>query len=60
MEDRVARLREVCDLAPGLELARARAEELLSTAMGRLQAIPDPAVRETLGRAGSFILQRRF
>ncbi len=60
VEDRVARLRAVCDLAPGLEFARARAEELLATAMGRLQAIPDPAVRETLGRAGSFILQRRF
>ena len=60
VEDRAARLRASCDLGPGIEFAQARAEELTRSALGRLGALPDPAIRESLTRAGSFILQRRF
>ncbi|QDU67182.1 polyprenyl synthetase family protein [Engelhardtia mirabilis] len=60
LADRVGRLREVCDLRPGLEAARGRADELLRTALGRLSVLPDGPIRETLARAGSFVLQRRY
>ncbi|MHC4263253.1 MAG: polyprenyl synthetase family protein, partial [Planctomycetota bacterium] len=60
VEDRVAHLRSVCDLGPGIEAARTRADELLRSALGRLEGLPNLEVRDSLSRAGNFILQRRF
>ncbi|MEO0651069.1 MAG: polyprenyl synthetase family protein [Planctomycetota bacterium] len=60
IDNRAARLRASCDLGPGIEFARSRAEELTQSALRRLEGLPDPAIRESLTRAGSFILQRRF
>lgn len=56
---RVERLREVCDLEPGLTLARQRADELLESALARLDVLPSGPLRETLVRTGRFVLQRR-
>ena len=57
---RLDRLREVCDLEPGIRVARRRADELLDSALRRLEVLPAGPIRETLVRAGSFVLQRRY
>lgn len=58
--NRTQALREVCDLEPGLDYARARADELLASAMGRLARLPDTPARQDLVRVGEFILARRW
>lgn len=57
---RAVRLREVCDLGPGVAHARERADELLASAMGRLRKLPDSPARRDLERVGEFILARRW
>ena len=60
LEDRVARLREVCDLGPGLDYARARASALLTSAQGRLSALGASPAREALETLMTFLQERRF
>ncbi len=55
---RTALLRERCDLRPGLEHARRRAEDLVRSAMGLLGVLPATAARKTLERLGEFVLKR--
>lgn len=59
LEDRRGHLRSVCDLEPGLAYARARAEELMASAFGRLTALPESEAKSSLEQAGEFILSRR-
>jgi octaprenyl-diphosphate synthase len=59
LEHRVDHLRQVCDLEPGMAVARARADQLLQSALARLELLPPGPLRSTLARAGGFILQRR-
>lgn len=60
IEDRAAHLRSICDLGPGVDYARARADELLASAMGRLERLPESDARRDLERVGEFILARRW
>lgn len=57
---RLARLREVCDLEPGCELARKRAQELVVSARSRLERIPEGPWREALFTLSEFVLERRW
>ena len=57
---RAARLREAVDLGPGLEYARARAEELVATALSRLKGFPDSPSRRNLEEFGGFVLARKW
>ncbi len=60
LDHRAARLRDVCDLQPGVLYARARADELTQSALGRLSRLPDSPARAALESVGHFVLQRRF
>ena len=53
-------LRSVCDLAPGVEYALARAEELVSHALGRLEPFPNSAAKDSLRQLGEFVLERKW
>jgi len=57
---RAARLREVCDLSPGVEHALGRAEALVREAMDRLTMLPETAARETLEQLGDYVLERKW
>lgn len=57
---RAARLREVCDLEPGVEHAMGRAAELVEGAMQILVTLPRSAARETLEQLGGFVLERNW
>jgi octaprenyl-diphosphate synthase len=57
---RASKLREVCDLAPGVEHALGRAGELVSEAMERLVTLPDSAARRTLEQLGDYVLERKW
>ncbi len=57
---RAARLRKAVDLGPGLEYARARAEELVATALSRLKELPDSPSRRNLEELGGFVLARKW
>jgi octaprenyl-diphosphate synthase len=58
VRDRSRVLRESCDLAPGIEFARARAMELVGRAMGRLSGLPGTPARSAMEALGEFILKR--
>ncbi len=58
LEDRVARLSEVCELSAGVEFARARANELLRSAVARLALLPPGASRSALESVAGFVLAR--
>jgi octaprenyl-diphosphate synthase len=58
IEDRVARLRAACDLAGGVEYARARARELLNSAVARLATLPAGPSRASLEDMAGFVLAR--
>ncbi|MBL8801682.1 MAG: polyprenyl synthetase family protein [Planctomycetes bacterium] len=58
IEDRVARLRAACDLAGGVEYARARARELLNSAVARLATLPAGPSRASLEDMAGFVLER--
>ncbi|MCP3917418.1 MAG: polyprenyl synthetase family protein [bacterium] len=60
LDDRATRLREVCDLNPGVDYARARADELTQSALGRLALLPESSARSALESVGNFVLQRRW
>ena len=57
---RLARLREVCDLEPGCARARQRAAELVASARGRLERLPDGPWRDALSMLSEFVLDRRW
>jgi octaprenyl-diphosphate synthase len=57
---RCARLREVCDLEPGLAYALGRASELVESARGRLTTLPESPARTALESLGDFVLQRSW
>jgi len=58
VDDRVARLRDACDLAGGVEYARARARELLTSAVARLATLPAGPSRSSLEDMAGFVLER--
>jgi octaprenyl-diphosphate synthase len=60
LEHRAERLREACDLAPGVEYAMARAAALVDGARARLQALEPSPAREALASLGDFVLERRW
>ncbi len=60
LEGRARRLREVCDLGPGIEYTMARACELVARARQRLLALPAGAARTALERIGDFVLHRNW
>lgn len=60
LADRVARLRAVCDLGPGVEYAMARAQTLVDRAMGRLAGLAPSRARTALESLGDFVLERRW
>ena len=57
--DRRAALFAACDLGPGLTQARARADELIASARGRLSLLPDTDSRQALESVLEFTLERR-
>ncbi|MEL6906801.1 MAG: polyprenyl synthetase family protein [Planctomycetota bacterium] len=57
---RLARLRSVCDLKPGVEAARARAAELVTSARHRLKRLPQGPWRDALHLLSEFVLERRW
>ncbi|MFT4542754.1 MAG: octaprenyl-diphosphate synthase [Planctomycetota bacterium] len=60
LEKRAERLREVCDLEPGVSFAFGRAEELVRDARASLQALAPSPARESLDALGAFVVQRKF
>jgi octaprenyl-diphosphate synthase len=60
LEDRVACLRSVCDLRPGVEYALGRARDLVGRARGRLEALAPSPARRALESMGEFVLERSF
>ena len=59
LEERLPSLMRACDLTPGLDYAKARAEELLNSALERLQRLPDTEARTTLRRLAEFVQYRK-
>jgi geranylgeranyl pyrophosphate synthase len=60
VDDRVAQLRETCDLAGGVEFARARASEQMQSALARVRALPESAARNSLENIAAFVLERSW
>jgi octaprenyl-diphosphate synthase len=60
LEDRVGRLREVCDVAGGVEYARNRAHELIESALERIRGLGPSRARASLEALGSFVLERSW
>jgi octaprenyl-diphosphate synthase len=60
LEHRLERLRRVCDLAPGVEYAMARAAALVAQARSRLSLLPQTAYRAALEDLGDFVLVRHW
>jgi octaprenyl-diphosphate synthase len=60
LEGRVQVLREVCDLAPGVEYATARARELGGQALERLEGLATGAARSALEEMAEFVLARNW
>jgi len=60
LENRVARLREVCDLGPGVEAAMVRAHELVDSARRRLAGLSPSPTLNSLRHFGEFVLERRW
>lgn len=57
---RLARLRAVADLGPGIEAARGRAAELVESARHRLKRLPEGPWRTALYTLSEFVLERRW
>lgn len=57
---RLGRLRGVCDLTPGVEAARRRAQELVQSARNRLERVPEGPWRTALHTLSEFVLERRW
>ncbi len=60
LPDRLGRLREVCDLLPGVEYALDRASELVGQALQRVAPLPDSAAKNSLETLGNFVLERKW
>ena len=60
LSQRAARLREACDLGPGVEFAMARATALVAAARERLRDLEPSPAREALSSLGDFVLERRW
>lgn len=60
LESRLSRLREVCDLQPGVEYALSRARALVDQALSRLSTLPESAARSSLEQLGEFVLERKW
>lgn len=60
LENRASRLREVCDLGPGVEFAMERARSLVQDAMGRLAGLPETRARASMEAMGRFVLDRNW
>ena len=60
VEGRAARLREVADLAPGVEYALGRAHELIESARRRVGALAPSPARSALDALTSFVLERNW
>ena len=50
----------VCDLDPGCARARQRAAELVGSARGRLERLPEGPWRDALFTLSEFVLERRW
>jgi octaprenyl-diphosphate synthase len=59
LDQRALRLREACDLKPGLDYAYARAEALIESARACLARLPESASRASLEALTGFVLARR-
>lgn len=59
LEQRALRLRQECDLKPGLDYAHARAEALIESARARLARLPQGPSRTSLEALTGFVLARR-
>ena len=60
LDRRAERLRDVCDLEPGVEYALARARELVDGAMLRLRSLPASPARTAMENLAQYVLQRRW
>jgi octaprenyl-diphosphate synthase len=60
LERRAQRLREQCDLRPGVEFAFARAQSLVDSALERVRLLPASPARSALEDLGGFVLERRW
>lgn len=60
IDDRVGRLRQCCELGGGVEFARARAQELLRSAVARLAQLPQTPARASLEAMAGFVLERNY
>jgi octaprenyl-diphosphate synthase len=60
LEHRALRLREVCDLAPGVDYAMTRARALAEDAKGRLAALPRSRARQSMEAITEFVLARNW
>lgn len=60
LTDRVGRLRETCDVAPGLAFAEARARELAEDALGRIETLTAGSARAALEGVVQFVVGRRY
>lgn len=60
LTERVARLREACDLGRGVEYARSRAHELIEGALARVRELNPSRARTSLEALGSFVLERSW
>jgi octaprenyl-diphosphate synthase len=60
LEHRAARLREACDLGPGVEYAMARARSLIDEAKARLAGLSDSRARKAMEAIAEFVLVRNW
>ena len=60
LEGRAARLREVCDLEPGIEFAMQRARALADDAKARLAGLPPSPALASLEAVTEFVLARNW
>lgn len=60
VERRLELLRSVVDLAPGVEFALARAQELVGAARERVRTLPEGRARDALLELGGYVLERNW
>ena len=60
VERRLEALRSLVDLAPGVEFALARAQELVAAARERVRTLPESRAREALLELGGYVLERNW
>ena len=60
LEQRAARLREVCDLSSGIAHALGRARALVDSALGRIRSLKPSPARDAMEGIAAFVLERNF